>query len=292
MAFGPGSSPRVAPPCSPDGACIPRRETWGWYQTRWRTFPGDVLGKPTEPQGPPEGVQPGDEIRGPQLPPVGEEGLMGPRGGPRAGGAPAPGIEGAAPDTILPPVEGAPTEGQPAAEPGVEPEPDAIPDLEPFGAAPPQAPAWLIDAVGRSGNVELPAVDASPSNVDGELMPAGVTEPTFDGPNLHGDDAPPALPQALRRTAAGMSAASAAATHRTVLSVPATLLQPTSVRPVDLPPADRGIVTASAERPLGIALINPAAAVAVAPEGVGLQQAIYYEATDVATDEDDSALAQ
>jgi hypothetical protein len=44
--------------------------------------------------------------------------------------------------------------------------------------------------------------------------------------------------------------------------------------------SDRQVTAASAEQPLGIQLVNPAAAVVVDPGESGLQQAIYFEATD------------
>jgi hypothetical protein len=39
------------PPCAADGTCYPNEGTWGWYQCRWRKWPGEEL-VPT-----PEGVQ-------------------------------------------------------------------------------------------------------------------------------------------------------------------------------------------------------------------------------------------
>jgi hypothetical protein len=40
------------PPCAADGTCYPNEGTWGWYQCRWRKWPGEEL-VPT-----PAGVQP------------------------------------------------------------------------------------------------------------------------------------------------------------------------------------------------------------------------------------------
>jgi hypothetical protein len=32
--------PPSPPPCAADGSCYPNRGEWGWYQARWRTWPG------------------------------------------------------------------------------------------------------------------------------------------------------------------------------------------------------------------------------------------------------------
>ncbi|MGL4512558.1 MAG: hypothetical protein ACRCT8_05660 [Lacipirellulaceae bacterium] len=45
-----GVDPTGLAPCTPDGACRPARQTWGYHQTRWRRWPGDYdsTQKPTE----------------------------------------------------------------------------------------------------------------------------------------------------------------------------------------------------------------------------------------------------
>lgn len=41
--------PATPSPCSADGVCKPKTETFGFYQTRWRRWPTDIdAGKPTE----------------------------------------------------------------------------------------------------------------------------------------------------------------------------------------------------------------------------------------------------
>jgi hypothetical protein len=60
------------------------------------------------------------------------------------------------------------------------------------------------------------------------------------------------------------------------------LQQPHSVQQSPLAAsADRGVIQASAQTPLGIQLINPASAVAAEVGDDGLQQAIYFEASDL-----------
>jgi hypothetical protein len=193
----------------------------------------------------------------------------------------------------------------PAAQPGTDP-------LDPFGAAPPAPPSWISRSVigsaalNESAHQSLPiieqpaaaAVDLNaaiqsprgevqhsifmPAAIDNAPMEAALIEnfepgpqlPPLDGPNLHGDDAPPVLPPSLLGGVAGAQPWAAAAT------APPTLRQPASVQPnVDAPMVDTRVTAASAESPLGIQLINPAAAL-VDASAQGLQQAIYFEASD------------
>jgi hypothetical protein len=97
----------------------------------------------------------------------------------------------------------------------------------------------------------------------------------MDGPNLHGDDAPPVLPPALAG-GVGLSGSviPAAATRPAAQRAP-QIQQPASVEPI----VDEWVTAASAEEPVGIQLVNPAAAL-VDPAAQGLQQAIYFEASD------------
>jgi hypothetical protein len=302
----PGSPPRIAPPCSPDGACLPRYETWGWYETRWRSFPGDVATEtptaadqtPTGPDG-----RPLPTIGGPQPPDPGQETRIGPdRARGRAG-------EGATPSPTLPLGEGAPTPsgvlppvGDPGAvlppagplTPDTEPLPDVgpggalpgtqgtppggatlpgttppvtTPEIDPFGAVP-APPAWMA---GQGRVAPLPAAAAIPA--------AQVVAPAVqDGPNLHGDDAPPSLPLGLQDLLGSLPAIQ---TGDGPMSMAVALQQPHSVR--QSPAAvltGRSVIQASAQTPLGIQLINPASAVAAEVGDGGLQQAIYFEASD------------
>ena len=280
-----GGGAQTPSPCGPDGVCVPRPETFGVYQTRWRAFPGDSIGKtPTaatvEPEKP--------ELGGPKLPTPAEEGRLGPAKAPREGGAPGeqptedggedaaaaglgtlpgevplpgielPGVTPPAPDAAEGEQSGAIPEAGAVPEPGAEP--GANP-LDPFGSAPPAPPAWLKSAalenrpVGVASSLEtLPMVDHA----------AAVDASRMDGPNLHGDDAPPILPPALR--GAGGAAP----------MVAPKMVQPASVA---APIVDDQVTKASAVQPAGIQLINPAAAM-VDPEAEGPQQAIYFEVSD------------
>ena len=112
-------------------------------------------------------------------------------------------------------------------------------------------------------------------------------------PNLHGDDAPPTLPPALQsgissvtpaRRVAPPQASVAPTTAPTGIAQPASVAQVAASAPVAKtasvePTDDEMVIVASAEEPVGIQLVNPAEAL-VDPDAQGLQQAIYFEASD------------
>jgi hypothetical protein len=281
-SFAGGGAP--IPPCSPDGMCLPRVETWGWYETRWRPFPGDTIaGMPTEARPGAADGDAQDELGGPRIPSASEETRVGPERPPRSGGR--------APEPTLPPAGGvgpAVPEGPgpvPAPEGGAVPVPmgegglpalDALPQpgqatppasttdpIDPFGAAPPTPPAWMVERTSF------------------EPLPAGHTSAPAQPVNLKSDDAPPELPaglQSMLRPANGRPAWSPTADETVVL------VQPGQVLPVAGTPKGRGVIQTSAETPLGIQLINPASAIAPMADESGLQQAIYFEDSDQSTE--------
>lgn len=309
-AGGPGQTP---PPCSPDGDCLPRPQTHGYYATRWRPFPGDRIAAAPTPTDAQEERQQQEDLRGPQLPEPAAEGQVGPPRSPRASSgpadtaaAPAPGVAlpglpelpvgEPLPDAVPPAEDAAPEAAPPTAPP--TPPPTAPPgnELDPFGAASPRGPLRIVQPVAAETNIALPpavaysAVKIPAMTVPAAMAPGALLEaipqlpaPPADGPNLHGDDAPPALPaglQRMSRTLPPRPAPPSMALH----ALP-PVVQPASVRPtvaraaVDRPIVDHRVAPASDDSPLGIQLINPAAA--LADEGTGgLRQAIYYEARD------------
>lgn len=314
-AVGNGSGrPQTPPPCGPDGVCIPNIPTYGWYQTRWRTFPGDPLGKTPTPadlkaqeekdkegelggplppsmemegsltrERPKVGDQPGaeggpvpdpnEDIRNlPGLPP-----LPGPGAVPPAGGA-APGAAPAAPAGELPlGPDGAPAPAGTAPEGGTN-------LLDPFGAAPP-TPPWMSQTTMTNPAaelVQLPYVEEQPGAQ--VVQPVDNLEPLLDGPNLHGEDAPPALPAALQRLSGLRSpvgqgvAYGAPALPPALAPVRTAMVQPGSVAPAT--PAAGVVQQASVVIPVGGQLVNPAGTMEAIAEDQGAQQAIYIEASD------------
>jgi hypothetical protein len=229
------------------------------------------------------------------------------------GEVPLPGIELPGVGQPAPVPEGgeAPAEG-PAAEPQGDPgaEPGADP-LDPFGSAPPAPPTWLKNAalqhrepVATATLESLPVVTTALANeelapvyapADAAAFAAPVAdEPAaLDGPNLHGDDAPPTLPPALQSGISSVTPARRVAPPQA--AVAPKIVQPTFAQPVSVaqvaasapvvktasvePTDDEMVIAASAEEPVGIHLVNPAEAL-VDPDAEGLQQAIYFEASD------------
>jgi hypothetical protein len=108
-------------PCAADGACYPKRDTWGHYQSRWRRWPYDHRGTiPGRELDRAPGALP-DELPPVVLPPKEEEDRRAPMStSEREGRQPGPGADAAAegaPAAELPPAR--PDARQPGAQPGV-----------------------------------------------------------------------------------------------------------------------------------------------------------------------------
>jgi hypothetical protein len=304
-AAGTGAGrPQTPPPCGPDGVCVPNIPTYGWYQTRWRTFPGDVSAKPptaAELKAQEERDRQ-QELGGPQTPSIEMEGTLN-RQRPRRGGQPAedgtvvdpnedirdlPGLPPLPGPGDAPPAEGAAPAGEigPGGVPpaGTQPEGGANP-LDPFGSAPP-TPPWISQTPmtnpAAAELVQLPYVD-DPS-AGQVVQPVDNIEPILDGPNLHGDDAPPALPAALQRLSGLRSPSTSAVARATpVLPPPVSPARTAMAQPGSVKPAARSagnIQQASVVVPVGGQLVNPAGNMEAIAEDQGAQQAIYFEATD------------
>jgi hypothetical protein len=308
-AVGSGAGrPQTPPPCGPDGVCVPNIPTYGWYKTRWRTFPGETP-PPTEADIKKQEAKDKEEVLGGPLPPEmdmegtlnrarpkrGDGGAGDAEGGPVAdpnedirnlpGLPPLPG-PGAAP-----PAGGAAPGGDLPIGPGGAPAPagtapaGAADPLDPFGAAPP-TPPWLPQAAMNNPAahdlVQMRYLEEAPSAR--VVQPVDNIVPMLDGPNLHSDDAPPALPPALQRLSGLRVPAGQAMPYGSPVLPPAmapvrtALAQPGSVRPAAAPIG--GVQQASVVVPLGDQLVNPAGVIEAIAEDQGAEQAIYYEATD------------
>jgi hypothetical protein len=235
--------------------------------------------------------------------PEGEEDAAAAGLGTLPGEVPLPGIElpgigqpAPAPEGGEAPAEGpAGPQGDPGAEPGADP-------LDPFGSAPPAPPAWLRNAalqqtapVAVAALESLPVVTTAhavdemtpndtPADAATFVAPPVVDAAAMDGPNLHGEDAPPTLPPALQSGISSVTPARRVAPPQA--SVAPAITQPVSVARVAAaktasvePTDDEMVIVASAEEPVGIQFVNPAEAL-VDPDAQGLQQAIYFEASD------------
>jgi hypothetical protein len=290
------AAPRTPDPCVADGVCVPNRPTWGVYTTNWRPWPGErVHPTPTEAA---TTEEPGaaENLGDVQLPPPGKEDITTPEQ-PPGQIAPPP----AAPPLPLPGemnVPGAAPAVDPLDAPPANPldEPlDAIPGLDPFGAAPPRVrlPASVAQSLQEPTGASVMIVadeQADPFAGSSAEWPAAAMEvvvppapemPAMTAPNLQDDDAPPSLPASLRRAAWQQALPSAAAVRQRSVSANGSQAQ----RPAaGLAPVRRDSAvapTAVQAAPSGIQLINPAAALTVRGMEEGPQHAIYLEATDL-----------
>jgi hypothetical protein len=189
-------------PCCVDGVCRPKRETWGWYSTRWRRWPGDdrpPIPGLDEPEA--DGALPPDIPRFDRPEPEEEERRAPPPVEPQAdagdGLLPPLPTEGQQPGQPVPPLEG----GQPPApQLPVVPQP-GLPDLRPQTPLEPGgAPGTDLDAP--------PALPFGqpPGPVDNLIPPGDLPidprQPLLPQKGLQpppGGDAPPVLPAGIAR---------------------------------------------------------------------------------------------
>lgn len=243
-----GTLPATPCPCAADGMCYPRRETWGNYKTQWRTWPGDTVGlSPT----PADGTTPDMKE---QLPPyvrprVDQEDLRGPVKPIRPAAPAADGAE-AAVEAGLPPLNG----GAQPAQPG-----DAAPAAAPAEegeAAPPAKDALELPGFGPQGNLQpLPQLEEGPP-----ALPAGLSQALSAQPGM-----------AVNLTQQTMQ-------RPTVAANPSAVLRPV-IKAV--PSNSRYVTPATAIDTTHIELANPAAKNVQKSMEQDLEQAIYFEASDM-----------
>lgn len=288
--------PQTPPPCTVDGICKPNA-VWGYYTTNWRQFPGDVAGLQPSPA---DGVEAEkakeDPLRGPQMPDMAKEGRVGaelstPRPGAAGDPAAAPDAEAPAgeaegPGEMLPGVPPLPGGEAPAPAPLNLGEP-AADELDPLGALPPKPaapsarPSWL-DQPASAKLEQLPSVPVKLQRLPSVPTPSigyeAIEErraPVLEGPNLHSEDAPPALPASLQRVSRQGLQTNPAWLPGVVNELP-PVNQPASVRPA----SHNRVTPTSAESPLGVHVIRPAGGAqssTTSPTDEGTQQAIYIK---------------
>ena len=130
-----GCQPETPCPCAADGICRPKRETWGHYKTRWRTWPGELRGDEPELADTPSATE--ETLPPFETPTPEQEDLRGP-------------AKKDAPD------EATAEDGDPLDVPAqLLPGPEALPAIDPQGSqlhepqledAPPELPASLRQA--------------------------------------------------------------------------------------------------------------------------------------------------
>jgi len=237
--------PATPSPCAADGVCRPKRDTWGWYQTKWRSWPGEKVGMtPTEV----EEIEAEDKI---------EKGLEGFE-------LPTPEQED---------LRGMQKKDTDSESDEAEPATDTLPGVGDQGSA---APLPLLLPAARNVAMRLkdspqplPTVNPSQPSATG---PAGIPK----GINVQ-DDEPPPLPASLKRIA------------NRGRGLPSPILVPSAPVPMRVSSGNapntpintsgRRVVPAGWQQPIGIRLINPAAALVPEATGDQLRQAIYYESS-------------
>jgi hypothetical protein len=241
--------PTTPAPCAADGMCYPKRETWGNYTTHWRPYPGDALGPaPTRAEENASELQ--KELPTFIVPTPDKEDQRGPVRPKRT----------AEPTTTPAPTEGGinelPAIGQPLdqAPPAAEGEQPAEPPAE-------QPPGGL------NNNLDLPGF-GPPQSL---LQPLPQTE-----------DGLPALPTALSQAitmGSGGALPSDFPTRAQATTLPAPTARANSSNlQTKTAVAQSKFVTPTAAN---LDLTNPAAKNVQKTMDQELQQAIYYEASDI-----------
>ncbi len=163
--------PPTPPPCAADGTCYPNTCEWGYYPSRWRTWPGGQL-EPTPSKAPTEAegrVSP--EIGHSETPPPDLEDAAAPPSSPKREGPPAAG------------------EGPPATDSGDTNLPDVpLPDDETASPLGPTSEHDPPPALPRSLSSKLPARGNRQA-----ATPIGVRQMQ---PRVSTGDPPPAPPWA------------------------------------------------------------------------------------------------
>jgi hypothetical protein len=206
------------PPCAADGTCYPNEGTWGWYQCRWRKWPGEELvPTPAGVQPTPAEVQKGTDLtpyetptperEDTQAPPPTKKPEVGsttpPEGesAPAEGGAtprPLPNAGTPAPQSLTPPSTPSPnrsysTPSYPTPNYPAPHKPTTAPSAgsrQPTSDAdPPPALPWQASAAGRR-----PAMAKASPNASLRPAPNAL-------PRQNGDDPPPAMPSVFHSAA-------------------------------------------------------------------------------------------
>lgn len=174
----------TVPPCTAEGACYPKRNTFGFHATKWRRWPGANYGGPA-----PEAADPLGDLPAIEPPTAAEEDKSSP---PPIEDAPSGEDEGDANGGFEPPTPQPPAFNREL--PGMEIDLPPLPEVDgpgfrpgrPTDGAPPSLPFGAID----------PRGGAAPSGGEGwrPPRPSFGTSPAILKKAANGDNPPPALP--------------------------------------------------------------------------------------------------
>jgi hypothetical protein len=214
-------APPSPPPCTIDGACYPKHETWGHYGQRWRPWPGvDV--RITKPEREERSVL-GDQ--GYETPPPEEEERQAPP--PLETTRPEEEENGAEPPVDTPPLNLPPI---PPA-PGRTPENGEAPPSLPFGQPMPPTPAPTTPPTFRplpGTEPPPPMPETTPRPTEVPLSPPGARLlpqiPGEPAPTIQ-QDAPPAMPLQLTQRAITQPPTASQAHVMTLRRLPVTTVR-------------------------------------------------------------------
>jgi len=155
--------PPMPPPCAADGTCYPNTSEWGYYPSRWRTWPGAQL-EPTPSKAPTEAEgRVSSELGSSEPPPPELEDAAAPPSSPKR-----------EEPSVSPPAEGvpqpapAPNSGEPSMRNVPLPDAEAPPPLGPTSERDPPPP------LPRSLSLQLPtprSQQAAGPNVNRPMTP-------------------------------------------------------------------------------------------------------------------------
>ncbi len=139
LSYGNQCQPQTPCPCEADGVCRPKRDTWGYSQTRWRSWPGDPAGQQPTAAGDAAGTGDGQDLEPFELPLPKQEDLRGPAKADK---------EKSKDDAVDAPIGEIPVEAPAQALPAFDPQGSQLeyPKTPGMNDAPPALPASLQQA--------------------------------------------------------------------------------------------------------------------------------------------------
>jgi hypothetical protein len=179
------------PPCAADGSCYPKTGEWGWYQGRWRQWPGVALEPTPSNRGPGPTPAAGGSELGPSEPPSAEQ----------------EDVQAPPPSSTKKKPAATESGDKPAAEKSENTTFPGLPPLPPYQSTPATPSGPAAPKTSTTGDLD------PPPELPYAISPAGKTAPTTNrgantsGPRLNAqgatstNDPPPSPPWSFRSAA-------------------------------------------------------------------------------------------